>query len=320
MDCVAVAVRTQAYEGVLVPRLVRRDSAVLHGSLLVAIVFWGLAFTAIKLALAHMSWITLTFLRLAIASGLYVVYLTAMKPTTRIERRDFPKIALIGFVAFTAYHLFLNLGEMDPNTTAGTSALVIASAPAFLTILAVVMLKEKVTSVRALGIAFAFVGLAVMLLLSSPGSEYRVTFTVGAALIIPAAFFAALYSALAKPLLSKYQPFQLTAYAMFFGTIFTLPFVAVNGGGTMSDLGTMGIGGALPLLFLGLFPTFLSYGLWFRALQKMEASAAGAYVYLSTLLAVVAGIIVLGETVAAPAIIGGAMVIGGVYVAQRRSR
>jgi len=298
---------------------VRHDSAALHGSLLVAIVFWGLAFTAIKLALAHMSWITLTFLRLAIASGLFVIYLAVAKPKTRMERRDLPRMALIGFVAFTAYHLFLNLGEMDPNTTAGTSALVIASAPAFLAILAVLMLKEKVTSVRAAGIAFAFLGLAVMLLLSSPGSEYRVTLTVGAALVIPAAFFAALYSALAKPYLTKYQPFQLTAYAMFFGTLFTVPFVAVDGARTLGDLGTMGLNGALPVLFLGLFPTFLSYGLWFRALKQMEASAAGAYVYLSTLIAVAAGIIVLGETVTVLAILGGAMVIAGVYIAQQKS-
>jgi len=288
--------------------------------MLVAIVFWGLAFIAIKLALEHISWITLTFLRLAIASVLFIIYLAVAKPETKIERRDLPKIALLGLVAFTAYHLFLNLGEMDPSTTAGTSALVVASAPAFLAILAVVMLHEKVTSVRAGGIAFAFAGLAVMLLLSTPGSEYRVSLTVGAALVIPAAFFAALYSALAKPFLDKYQPFQLTAYAMFFGTLFTLPFVAVDGARTLGDLSAMGIGGALPVLFLGVFPTFLAYGLFFRGLKQMEASAAGAYVYLSTLIAVVAGIIILGETVTIPAIIGGAMVIAGVYIAQRKSR
>jgi len=124
---------------------VRGESYRLQASLLVAIVFWGLSFTAIKLALVHMSWVTLTFLRLAIASGLFVTYIAIARQGKSIERRDLPRIALIGFVAFTAYHLLLNLGEMDPATTAGTSALVIASAPAFLAILAVVMLKERVS-------------------------------------------------------------------------------------------------------------------------------------------------------------------------------
>jgi len=298
---------------------VRRESLGLHGSILVAIVFWGLAFTAIKLALAHMSWITLTFLRLLIASGLYAVYLAVAKQKMRIERRDIPRIALIGFCAFTAYHLFLNLGEMDPMTTAGTSALVIASAPAFMAVLAVIILKEKVTRGRVAGISLAFAGLAVMLFLSSPGSVYRVSLTVGAAFVLPAAILAALYSVLAKTFQTRYPPLQLTATAMFFGTLFTLPLVFIDAPRTWSDFTGMGVSGLLPALFLGIFPTFLSYGIWFRSLQRMEASAIGAYVYISTLIAVIAGIIVLGETLTIPAILGGAMVIAGVFIAQRNS-
>jgi len=297
----------------------RREELAIHVSLLVTVVLWGLAFTAIKLALEHMSWVTLTFLRFGLASALFASSLWLFPPKVRLDHRDLPMIALIGFCGFTGYHLFLNLGEADPQTTAGTSAIVIASAPAFMAILAAWRLKEKVTRVRAVGIALAFFGLAVMLILTEQGSAFRISLTEGAALILPAAVFAALYAVLSKPYLQKYSPFQLTAFAVFFGTLFTAPFAIVNSQGTWSDLTAMGVSGFLPVIFLAAFPTFIAYSLWFRGLRRMDASALGAYVYLSTLVAVVAGIILLGESISPPAVAGGAMVIAGVYLAQRKT-
>ena len=52
-----------------------------HASLMFLVLFWGLAFVAIKQALVHMSWITLTFLRFALADILFLGYLTATRPT-----------------------------------------------------------------------------------------------------------------------------------------------------------------------------------------------------------------------------------------------
>src|SRR5437773_1392531 len=96
------------------------------------VLFWGLAFVAIKQALAYMSWITLTFLRFAVADGLFVGYLVATRQIRQPPARvDLPMLVLLAFFGFTGYHLFLNLGETDPNVSAGTAALIIASAPAF---------------------------------------------------------------------------------------------------------------------------------------------------------------------------------------------
>ena len=296
----------------------RRDELVLHGSLVFVIVFWGLAFTAIKVALEHMSWVTLTLLRFSTAAVPFAIYLAWARPKPPIARKDLPMVALLGFLGFTGYHLFLNLGEADPRTTAGTSALVIASAPAFIAILAVLLLKEKVTPLRASGIAVAFAGLAVMLLLAAPESEFRVSLTVGAALVLPAAVFASFYAILGKPYLKKYRPFQLVAYAVFFGLLFTLPIAAWDATATARDLAALTFTAYLPVLLLGLFPTFIAYGLYFRVLQRIEASAVGAYIYLSTLVAVLGGIYFLGEPLTLPAVLGGVMVIGGVYLAQRR--
>jgi len=69
---------------------------------------------------------------------------------------------------------------------------------------------------------------------------------------------------------------------------------------------------------LGVFSTFAGYGLWYQILKATEASAAGAYLYLTTLVAIVSGILLLQESLAFPLLVGGVMVMFGVYAAQRQ--
>src|SRR5437879_12057677 len=108
------------------------------------VLFSGSAFLAITQDLAYMSWITLTFLLFAVADVLFVAYLLATGQVRKPpERKDLPMLVVLAFFGFVGYHLFLNLGEADPNVTAGTAALIIASAPACLAILAVSLFTER---------------------------------------------------------------------------------------------------------------------------------------------------------------------------------
>ncbi len=289
----------------------------LHASMLVLVLFWGLAFVAIKAADEHMSWVTLTFLRFVFADLLFLGYL-AVRPSERVlpRRDDWLPLVALGFLGFTGYHLFLNLGESNPDVTAGTAALIIASDPAFIAILAVPILRERLNSLRAVGIAIAFAGLAVMILFAGATSSLRFAFSPGALEVVPSVVFTAVYLTLGKRYLERYRPFVFVAYTILLGTVLTIPVVLAVWPTFVSDLGTMGWAGLLPVLFLSVCPTFIGYSLWFRGVERMPASAAGAYLYISTLIAVVGGIALLGEPLTEAMIVGGAMVIGGVVVAQ----
>jgi drug/metabolite transporter (DMT)-like permease len=291
----------------------------LHASLLLLVFFWGLAFVAIKQALVHMSWITLTFLRFAIAD---VLFLGNLVRTGHVRqppaRKDLPMLVVLAFLGFVGYHLFLNLGETDPNVTAGTAALIISSAPAFIAVLAVPLLKERIRRIQAVGIALAFSGLAFMIFLANPQSQFQFRASAGALAVVPPAIFSALYAVLGKNYLRRYPPFTFVAWTLLLATGLMVPLILVTGSAFVADVTSMGLGGLLPVLFLGIFPTFVGYGIWFRALQRLPAASAGAYVYASTLVAVVGGILVLGEPLILATIVGGAMVIGGVGLAQVR--
>ncbi len=289
--------------------------------MLVLVLFWGLAFVAIKAADEHMSWVTLTFLRFAFADILFLGYLAVRKAERVLPRReDWLPLVGLGFLGFTGYHLFLNLGESNPDVTAGTAALIIASDPAFIAILAIPLLRERIHPLRAIGIALAFAGLAVMILFAAPGSQLRFSLSVGALEVVPSVIFTAVYLVLGKNYLARYRPFVFVAYTIMLGTLLTLPVVAAAWPTFVHDVTSLTWSGLLPVLFLSVCPTFIGYSLWFRAMERMPAAAAGAWLYVSTLIAVVGGILLLGEHVTESMILGGAMVIGGVVVAQQLSK
>ena len=290
----------------------------LHASLILLILFWGLAFVAIKQSLVFMSWITLTLLRFAVADALFVGYLVATRQVRHPPaREDLPMLVLLAFFGFTGYHLFLNLGETDPNVSAGTAALIIASAPAFIAIFAIPLVKERIGRWQSAGIALAFAGLAVMIFFVRPESQFTFRASEGALTVVPPAIFSALYAVLGKSYLRRYPPFTFVAWTLLIGTVLLLPLLIVTRRSVFTDIQSMGLAGWIPVLYLGIFPTFVGYGIWFRALERIPAASAGAYIYASTLVAVIGGIVILGESLTVGAIAGGAMVIAGVVLAQQ---
>jgi drug/metabolite transporter (DMT)-like permease len=292
-----------------------------HASMLFLVLVWGLAFVAIKQALVHMSWITLTFLRFAVADILFLGFLLATGRLRPLPKRsDLPHLALLAFAGFTGYHLFLNLGESDPAVTAGTAALIIASTPAFIAVLSVPLLRERIRGFQAAGIVLAFSGLGVMIFFARPGSEFRFQASAGALAVVPSAVFSALYAVFGKRSLVRYPPVVLVTWTLLIGTILLLPLIAATAPAFAGDVASLGPEGWAPVVFLGVLPTFLGYTIWFRALARLPSASAAAYIYASTLAAVFGGIVILQEPLAVAAVAGGAMVIAGVVVAQRSGR
>ncbi|MDO5532978.1 DMT family transporter, partial [Sutterella sp.] len=72
----------------------------------------------------------------------------------------------------------------------------------------------------------------------------------------------------------------------------------------------------VPLLFLGFFHTGFAGVLYFESVPKLPASYVSAVSYLEALTAIVAAVLILGESLTIPAVIGAVMLIGGAAAAQ----
>jgi drug/metabolite transporter (DMT)-like permease len=275
--------------------------------LVVLCLSWGLAFVAIKMSLTYLSPVALTLLRFSIASTLFASYLLYKRASIPI--RLIPRVALLGLTGFTVYHLSLNLGETE--TAAGIASLVIASSPIFISLLSKAILGERLTTFKASGVAFAFLGLAVMV---APGLQAsRDPLMVLA--ILPAPLASAIYTVLGKLYLRDEEPIALTGYSQLFGLLFLIPLASKS---TILEVASLPFTGWIPVLFLGVCSSTLGYTIWFKLLDMGEASMVGSYIYLTTLVAVLGSRIILGEPLTSNLIAGGILVILGVYLTHRR--
>jgi drug/metabolite transporter (DMT)-like permease len=73
----------------------------------------------------------------------------------------------------------------------------------------------------------------------------------------------------------------------------------------------------LSIAFLSFLCTVFAFVVWLWALQQMEASRVGSFTYLVPLFGVSFSQVILGESITLALVIGGAILLGGVYIINR---
>jgi drug/metabolite transporter (DMT)-like permease len=269
------------------------------------IIFWGLAFAAIKYSMVFLNPFELASLRFLIADVFFLLSLAARRCS--LEKRDLPPIFLLGLFGVTIYHVFLNAGEI--YVTSGVASLIIATAPIFVLILSWIFLGERITKGKVIGVLIAFGGVAALSKPESGGSP------VGMILVFISALSAAGYTVLGKKLMQRYDFFALTSYAMLFGSIPILYF-SVPGLGKI--LAIMDPGLIYSVVFLGVFSTYLGYLGWYYFLEREEASRASVFLLTIPFVALIAGAVMLNESITLLTIAGGIAVIFGILLVLRK--
>ena len=228
-----------------------------------------------------------------------------------LTRGEALRILVASAGGVTAYHLALNEGER--TTASGVAALIVALAPAATLALALAVGLERFAPRRVAGIALAFAGVVVVVLLGS-GADVSLHGLRGPLLVLVAPLTFAVYNILYKPLLGRYDLPALTAAGGLVGSLLFLPF---ENAGAVDRFGALGAGSWIALAVLGLGATLGGYVTWSIALRGLEPSRAMSYLYCVPPLAVVIGAVFLDEPVTLWLLLGGALVIGGMAVAQR---
>jgi drug/metabolite transporter (DMT)-like permease len=219
-------------------------------------------------------------------------------------------VLLAGLSVVTVYHLALNAGER--TTTAGTASVVIAAAPAMALTMSLGIGLERFSRRRAAGLAVAFAGVVVVIVLGS-GQTVSLHSVRGPLVVLVAAASFAAYNVLVKPLLGRFDAVAVSAAASLAGTVALLPFGIAGTAGRLADLSA---GDILLVLYLGLVCTLAGYVLWTVGLRSLDPSRAVAYLYGVPVVAVAVGALTLGESVTAWLALGGLLVVGGVALSQ----
>jgi O-acetylserine/cysteine efflux transporter len=258
---------------------------------------WGMGFVFAKGAIGHFPPILLMALRFSLTALILVWFV----PVPREHLRSLFGIAIIA--AAIQYSLtFTGLKGLD----AGIAALIVQLEVPFLVILGIVFLKEKAGVKTFVGIATAFIGVAIM----SQQDELRVN--IGSVLlVVSGAFFWAIGQVMIRNL-RNIKGMQVTAWIAVFAVpqLFIMSAIFEDGQLEAIQEATPVVWWAV--VYLGVVMTAFGYFLWNTLIRNHDVGDVAPYLLLLPLFSLIGGIVFLGESPSLPMLIGGLVILFGV--------
>lgn len=277
--------------------------------LVAANVIWSLNYATTKYAFERWSPIAFSGLRFATAGIALAILVRWREGGLGVERRDVRLVVVCGIVGIFLNQLTFTYAV--DYTAAANVALILASAPAFAAVFAVMLGHERVRPAHwlALGLSLIGVGLVVMGGSNLSGFSLR-----GDLLAVGAALTWAGYTVLLRPLLGRYSAARISALVILIGAVILAPVTVVQVAN--QDFGSLGglRWGAWVYSTIG--PLLVTNWLYFRALHRVGAARATLYMYLQPFLGAVFAAWLLGEKLVAIQLIGGAVIVGGVALGR----
>ena len=319
-------------------------------SLLLVALIWGVNIPVMKVALSRIDAYAFNAIRLVVSSLVLMYFarrefLQGINPSGALSKRD---VLIYASIVSVAYQ-FLFLLAIARATSADV-ALIMATVPMWTAIGARFFLKEVLPWMAWMGLIIAFAGTMIVTLHKAPPPTASPTLTTGSSLELSETEIAvasiaqqesgvaatrlfgnlfALSAALAwaggtvfsRPLLGKISPIQLSACSATLGLPFHIVIAVWMGAGSVPDsVAAMKAPSMIAcVIYSGTLSTGLALAMWSYGVKHAGAAQAAMIQNLTPIVAMAAAWIWLGETINATQALGGAMIIGGLFI-MRRSR
>jgi drug/metabolite transporter (DMT)-like permease len=191
------------------------------------------------------------------------------------------------------------------------ASILMLNTPIFVLVFAAIILKEKLSVNKVLGIFIAALG--ALLLMSGGNFHFNQETVWGDVFVTLNAIIYAFYLVYAKQLMVKYHPLTVTLYAFFFGFFLVLPF-GLNQALEIDFANLpLNIWGAIAFVTIG--ATFLTYVLNAYALKHASSSLVGSYIYLQPVLATLIAVISGKDFLSVEKFVSMLIVFAGVFLA-----
>jgi drug/metabolite transporter (DMT)-like permease len=198
----------------------------------------------------------------------------------KIHKSHLPLLLLCGITGVTVNQLLFFEGLA--LTTPINAALIMTTNPVLVLVMAAIIIKEKITSIKVAGIVAGISGAVLLILYKSNFDASGGTF-LGDLFIFFNAMSYGVYLVIVKPLMNKYNPVTVMMWVFLFGTIFVVPF----GYHELRAVQWTEFSGFIwwAVVYVVIATTFLAYLLNTVALKSLSPSIVSIYIYLQPLFA-----------------------------------
>ena len=275
---------------------------------------WGTTFVSSKLLLEEgMTPAEIMFLRFAMA---YVCMIPFIKGKWLCDNwKDEAMMMLLGVSGGSLYFLLENSALL--YTQASNVAIIIAATPLLTTLAVHLVSKQERVSKRLYG--YSLLSLSGVALVVFNGEFILKLNPLGDLLTLGASVMWVIYSIVIVKMEQKYDSLMITRKVFFYGVLTLLPYFAIEPFGVSWEMLSrpIVIGN---LLFLGLLASLICYWTWNVVIIKLGAVRSTNYLYINPIVAMITSYFVLSEHITALAIVGTALILTGMYLAQKANK
>jgi len=274
-----------------------------HLFAIITIIFWSSAYVFTRLALRFFTPLSLGFLRYFIAS-LSLILIALIIKINLPQKSDIKWFLLAGFFGFFFYMIAFNKGSA--TVSAATGSIIIATTPIITTILARIIYKEKIKVIQYISIIIEFIGVGVLTLMNGIFSV-----NIGIIWLLFASTALSIYNLLQRKITKKYSAIQTAIISIWFGTIMLFLFLP----NSVDEIKNAPITQIIYIVILGIFPSAIAYVTWTYAFSKAKtASSVTNYMFFTPFLTTILGFLLAKETPDLSTIIGGTIIIIGMFI------
>ena len=284
-------------------------------TLLLVIVIWGANFPILKQVLETMHPFVVNALRFTVSIitiGSILVLSKDARASFGISvfKKNIYTLISVGLLGYFLYQVFFILGI--ENTTAGNSALLMASSPAWTAVAGVLFIGEQLTGRAWAGLVTSLIGAVLIVFSGTNTIQLSSDYHLGNILIIFAAICWGAYTAFSHPATKRINPISFT----LFGLLLSFPFNVFCALPHYQEVSweVVTLGTWLAIIYSGGLSTGIAVVLWIFVVKKVGATHTAVFGNLVPVVALIGSVIILDEIITIVQLVGGAVILCGIFL------
>lgn len=234
------------------------------------------SFVAAKYAVYELPPLTITLLRYIIALAFLSLLICKYKTTSlKISSGHVFALALMGLTGVIGYHFFFFTALR--HTAVTNTAIINATSPVVIGILAAIILKERLRLINYLGVIISVGGVVLLITRGRLSALTGLDLNVGEFYMFCAVISWAVYALIAKRLTQRYSGFTVTFYSALFGVIVLLPLSLTENGWAAAR--TLTAASIYALLYMGIIASGIGYFCYNLSIIRIGPTKTASFVY-----------------------------------------